>query len=442
MPIDIITLRDSLGPEQEEKIGGPIYLARLTDGLPRAYNCDYYAELIKQRSRERHLLQAIQNTQTAYLSGNGHVEIALQDLKNAIDEAEIPLGEKEFSSWKTVRCDDVEDWKGIAPVQWCCDQMIPRNSIGFIGGGPKDGKSVLLLDLMIKMAHAQHCALGEIKFLDKFIVHGQRVLYVSKEDGMERLFQRWPDINQSYGFVDPPPDLVIVPRKCSALTLTEPKHMKWLEEQINRNESTFLCLDVFSELIPGLDEMREIRQALTILKDLRDRLNITIAVIDHTRKPVAQNAGKFKNQNQDLDPTEIRGAFKFGASDWTIMLAVGCDSNTLKISIRCKDSADSSQAFIIKRSPIGSTEPKHRIIAEIQTIAERAKEKSQETADTIMTGFPYEGWHSLSELEGLYPELNRRRLQRQLSTMVDSHVIERAGSGRHCRYRRADNSLP
>lgn len=430
--IDMVTLRDCMHQNgDEERVGGPLFIVHLTDGIMATTNVSYYAEIVRQKARERRMLAALQNAQTAYLNNTGGIDPAVRDLKAALQELEIPSIQQETERWHTVSTDNAEDWEGIQPVEWACEEIIPRNSLGWIGGGPKDGKSVLALDMMIHMAHAQFEPLGSVKFLDKFVVHGQKVFYVSKEDGIERLFQRWPDINQSYGYSDPPPGLIIVPRKYSSFMLTEPSHVGWLQDQLQQTESNFLCLDVFSELIPGIDEMKEIRQSLTILKDLRDRMNITVAVIDHTRKTSVQNV-KYRSSNQDLDPSEIRGAFKFGASDWTIMLGTDAESpNKIRLAIKCKDSREADQSFVVSRSPFGSRTPKHTIEATIAELAIRSRAHGQENKEIVRNAVT----RSMSA-EEIAPivEMSVRTVQRHLMALVRERQLQSSGHGRNLRY--------
>ncbi len=432
IPIDLLTLHQCLRQNgDEEKVGGTAVIMRLTDGIAALTNVVYYAELVRQKARERRLLQSLQNAQNAYLHGEGYITPAVNDLKTALQDLELPTTQRETERWRTVSTDNAEDWQGIAPVEWCCEEIIPRNSLGFIGGGPKDGKSVLALDLMIHMAHAQVEPAGEIKFLDKFVVHGQRVFYVSKEDGIERLYQRWPDINQSYGYTTAPPGLIIVPRKYSTFMLTEPSHVSWLQEQLERTQSNFLCLDVFSELIPGIDEMKEIRQSLTVLKEMRDRMNITIAVIDHTRKASTQNV-RYKSGNQDLDPSEIRGAFKFGASDWTIMIGTDVENpNKIRLAIKCKDSREADQSFVITRSAFGSNAPKHAIEATIEELAMRSRERGAASRDGILRAVTRV--MSAEEISEVV-HLSVRTVQRHLQGLVRDRQLQSHGQGRNLRY--------
>lgn len=57
-PIDLITLKEELQRASEiESVGGAAYLAGLTDGLPRALNIEFYAQIVKEKSTLRRLIR-------------------------------------------------------------------------------------------------------------------------------------------------------------------------------------------------------------------------------------------------------------------------------------------------------------------------------------------------------------------------------------------------
>lgn len=61
--IDVFTLRAELKRhDEEEKIGGPAYLAGLTDGLPRCANVKHYAGIVKERATSRMLIRLCTET--------------------------------------------------------------------------------------------------------------------------------------------------------------------------------------------------------------------------------------------------------------------------------------------------------------------------------------------------------------------------------------------
>src|SRR5947199_4483527 len=48
-PIDVVTLKDELTRSGElEEVGGPAYIASLTDGVPRSANVEYYSKIVKE----------------------------------------------------------------------------------------------------------------------------------------------------------------------------------------------------------------------------------------------------------------------------------------------------------------------------------------------------------------------------------------------------------
>jgi replicative DNA helicase len=80
--IDLITLKEALVRTGElEAVGGPAYIARLVDGVPRATNVEYYARIIKEKSTLRALISnAHQILEEAY---EGE-----QDADEVLDQAE------------------------------------------------------------------------------------------------------------------------------------------------------------------------------------------------------------------------------------------------------------------------------------------------------------------------------------------------------------------
>lgn len=48
-PLDFVALCEALGPELED-VGGPAYIGSMTDGVPRATNIEYYADLVIEKA--------------------------------------------------------------------------------------------------------------------------------------------------------------------------------------------------------------------------------------------------------------------------------------------------------------------------------------------------------------------------------------------------------
>lgn len=87
--VDLITLKDELQRSDDlERVGGAAYLAGLTDGLPRAINIEYYAQIVKEKSTLRRLIQ-ISNEMMArsYQNEDTAQEILLQIEKQIFEVA-------------------------------------------------------------------------------------------------------------------------------------------------------------------------------------------------------------------------------------------------------------------------------------------------------------------------------------------------------------------
>jgi replicative DNA helicase len=86
-PIDVLTLSDQLkASEFLDSIGGPGYLAELTNFVPSASHADEYAEIVAQKAMRRRLIKTSQE-----MAGYGFDET--KELKDLIEESERRLFE-------------------------------------------------------------------------------------------------------------------------------------------------------------------------------------------------------------------------------------------------------------------------------------------------------------------------------------------------------------
>lgn len=85
--IDLITLKEELSRAGElDEVGGPAYIARLVDGVPRTTNVGHYAKIIKEKSTLRALIQRANDISIAAYS-------AEMDAAEILDEAERSIFE-------------------------------------------------------------------------------------------------------------------------------------------------------------------------------------------------------------------------------------------------------------------------------------------------------------------------------------------------------------
>jgi replicative DNA helicase len=81
-PVDLVTLNDELTRTNElQEVGGPAYIASLTDGVPRSANVEYYARIVKEKSTLRRLIQSANDVL-------GRAYDAEEDADDLLDDAE------------------------------------------------------------------------------------------------------------------------------------------------------------------------------------------------------------------------------------------------------------------------------------------------------------------------------------------------------------------
>jgi replicative DNA helicase len=87
--LDLVTLKDELGRTGElDEVGGPAYIAAMTDGVPRSMNVEHYAGIIKEKAQLRGVIfTANKMLSSAYDAGEdastivAHADRAIIDLQ-------------------------------------------------------------------------------------------------------------------------------------------------------------------------------------------------------------------------------------------------------------------------------------------------------------------------------------------------------------------------
>ncbi|HEX5070313.1 MAG TPA: replicative DNA helicase [Vicinamibacterales bacterium] len=187
-PIDPVTLKDELTRTGElEDVGGPAYVASLTDGVPRSANVEYYARIVKEKSTLRRLIQSA----TEVL---GRAYDAEEDADDLLDEAErsifqiaehrlrsgfVPLSQLVNTGYELI--EKLQEHKGLVtgvPSGFVdLDEMtsgFQKSDLVIVAARPSMGKTSLVLNM------ALHCATEAAKTVGIF----------SLEMSKEQLFMR------------------------------------------------------------------------------------------------------------------------------------------------------------------------------------------------------------------------------------------------------------
>ena len=83
--IDFITLKEELGRAGDlEEVGGPAYIAALTDGVPRSANVEYYARIVKEKSTLRNLIHSANKILAEAYEAEQEPDLLLDEAERAI----------------------------------------------------------------------------------------------------------------------------------------------------------------------------------------------------------------------------------------------------------------------------------------------------------------------------------------------------------------------
>ncbi len=166
-PIDPVTLKDELSRSGElDEVGGPAYVASLTDGVPRSANVEFYAKIVKEKATLRKLIQSA----TDVLARAYDAE---EDPDNLLDEAErsifqiaehrmrsgfVSLAQLVDGGWKQL--EKLQEHKGNVtgvPTGFVdLDEMtsgFQKTDLVIVAGRPSMGKTSLVLNM------ALHCGI-------------------------------------------------------------------------------------------------------------------------------------------------------------------------------------------------------------------------------------------------------------------------------------------
>ena len=173
-PIDLVTLKDELQRANElESVGGAAYLASLTDGLPRAMNIEYYAEIVKEKSTLRRLIQISNETMARSYQDEEPAQEILEQIEKSIFDIANQQYRSGFSSITPVVSDvfkQIEELSnrkvpvtgletGFVDLDRMTSGMHPSDLI-IVAARPGLGKTSLCLNIAEHVAIRKHKTVG------------------------------------------------------------------------------------------------------------------------------------------------------------------------------------------------------------------------------------------------------------------------------------------
>jgi hypothetical protein len=288
-PIDLLTLKSELAAAGElEEVGGPVYIASLTDGVPRSANVAHYAAIVKQHARAATVVayarQAIEtfSSDPAALANGAGGRFA-EAFRRITDEAHRDGGRTASPLLDDVAVLASPDLEPI--ISGLCF----KRTLMAVVGPPAIGKTSVGMDIGLSIAaHRDQCLGAAIK------AHGP-VIHIVAEGATAHRIGAWKiahgyDLNVAVGFHT----------WIGAVNLLDPAAVSRFIAEAKPLQPIAVIWDTFSRCFVGGDEnsAKDVGLAVASLDRARVDLDALQIVLHH------MNAAG----NRERGSTVLRGA--------------------------------------------------------------------------------------------------------------------------------------
>ncbi len=318
-PIDLITLKNELQRTGDlERAGGPAYLARLTDDLPRAINIGHYVRIVKEKATLRSLIQISAQVMARSYGGEDTVEKILDDVEKAVFDLStrqfrtgfMPIDPLVDAVYRHI--EEVANRKslitgvetGFTELDKMTAGLQPAELI-IVAARPGLGKTSLCLNIALHAALKKHltvaifslemsresltkrllCSEGEVD------LHKVNTGFLSRED-WTRLGRAAAAVSQSKIFIDDSASISVAEMRSKARRLS-------MEHGLDLVVVDYLQLMTVGSTWAE-NRTQEISQISRGLKALAKELNIPVVAISQLSRAVESRRGDHRPQLSDL----------------------------------------------------------------------------------------------------------------------------------------------
>lgn len=277
--IDFLTLKQELSTSGElDAVGGPKYIASLSDGVPRATNVGLYARIVKAHSERRSFAAALRSQLERVSSGRATPASLASDLADIAAKARGSadrIGGLVQSRGPLITFLDT-----VTPeaVDWIWHGRLARGKYSLLAGEPGMGKTFLMLDVAARISRGGTWPDGGRAPLG-------RVLYMTAEDGLADTLR--PRVDALGG--DPSQIAVLeavreVDGTRSAITLL--RDLDMIAAALREVQPVLIVIDPVTAYLGRVDAHRdnEVRGALAPLIDRIAQDRCALAFIGHLSK--------------------------------------------------------------------------------------------------------------------------------------------------------------
>ena len=229
-------------------------------------------------------------------------------LRGRAETALFPLGELRAVCESVCRyapaipasgdAESIEDFlKEQEPVEWICEGLIPKKSIGFVAGLPESLKTWLLVDLAISVSGGAVRGAGPssspMNWISRYPVSPGVVLFLDQERHKSETARRFAAVMQGKGLsVEDLRGRLFVRSGGTTRIDLEPS-FEAFKRELSRTKPDVVVIDSFATFSTAQENDRaSIQVVLERIKALRNEYGCTFIFIDHENKAAWQDSGE------------------------------------------------------------------------------------------------------------------------------------------------------
>jgi hypothetical protein len=285
LPMDEIHVIEWLSQAQTlDLAGGAGYISALTDGRPKIENLGFYADIVADKARRRHLIKQTEFLQKRLWEGSANSEVLEDQFRDTVAElgAATGNGNGNGNGNGHVGTSLLEFLKmEFPPQEHLIEGLIPRGASVMIVALPHRMKSFFTTGLALAASIATDKAMGKLE-----VKRPVRTMLVQVEDPEEVVQKRIKDFITTTQFMNCNPDNVWVVKRKDFTGFT-PQWCKRLVKQAMEFKADIIVLDVLRRIFEGhgdLNSPTDTSKFLEMIDAIRDVTGAAIILVHHENK--------------------------------------------------------------------------------------------------------------------------------------------------------------
>ncbi len=247
---------------------------------------------------------------------------------------------------------NIDDFlKDQEQVEWICEGLIAKKSIGFVAGLPESKKTWLMIDLAVQ------CAKGDGLWLNKFPVKKQKVLFIDQERFRGETQRRFKAVLTALDGATSMNDTLFL-KSGTTIRLNLQHSFDAFRKELSEIRPDLVIVDSFATFSTAEENNRkDIQAVLERVKELRNEFGCTFLFISH------ENKMAFDKEQGDPSIAQMAGSVAIPAAAEMVLTVRKHDADSSMVYHTKSTLAMTLAPFLVKVTDLDEAKTKIRVEA-------------------------------------------------------------------------------